>query len=337
MPKPPVKIDLESHFTTPLFQEALRNNPGYPRVDPARGLGFAADAWLPLTRTGQYLADLGEGRLKLMDAAGVDYAVLSLTSPAAEQFDVDTSKRVAEDANSVLGALIKEHPDRFGGYASLAPKDVDWSIKELERCVKELGFRGWETHSNFGDSHLDEEKYWPLLEKVQELDIPIYLHPAVPKIPELREFGMVLAGPTFGFGVEVSYTFMRMIVRGVFDRFPDLKIVMGHLGEAFPFLVDRVDRAYMQGHEKPNPGIGPGSKEWASYYVKRNLWVTTSGNYLPAAFVCSRDGLGMDRVLLGTDWPYEDMKDCMDYLASLPLTEDEKNKLYETNARALGF
>jgi predicted TIM-barrel fold metal-dependent hydrolase len=331
------KIDLENHFTTPLFEEALRKNEGYPRVDPSRGLGFAADAWLPLTSTGPKLADMGEGRLKLMDAAGIDYAVLSLTSPAAEQFEPELGKRVAEDANDRLGELIKRHPDRFGGFASLAPKDVEWSVRELERCVRELGFRGWETHSNFGDSYLDEEKYWPLLAKAQELDIPIYLHPAVPRIPELREFGMVLAGPTFGFGVEVSYVFLRMIVRGVFDRFPDLKIIMGHYGEAFPFLVDRVDRAYMQGHETPNPGMGPGSKHVASYYVKRHLWVTTSGNYLPAAFVCSRDALGMDKVLLGTDHPYEDMNDCMTYLAGLPLTEDERAKLYESNARALGI
>jgi predicted TIM-barrel fold metal-dependent hydrolase len=331
------RIDLENHFVTPMWTKALQGNKGYPKVHPAKGLGFAADAWLPLSDTGPKLAEVGEGRLKLMDAAGVDYAVLSLTSPAAEQFRVEISKRVAENANDVLAALMKQYPERFGGFAALAPKDPAWSVQELERCIKELGFSGWETHSNFGDSHLDEEKYWPLLAKAQELDIPIYLHPAVPKIPELREFGMVLAGPTFGFGVEVSYTFMRMIVRGVFDKFPNLKMIMGHYGEAFPFLVDRVDRAYMQGHSTPNPGIGPGSKELASYYVKRHLWVTTSGNYLPAAFVCSRDGLGMDRILLGTDFPYEDMSDCMSYLAGLPLTEDEKAKLYETNARALGI
>jgi len=329
------KIDLENHFVTPLFQEALATNSGYPRTDPVKGLGFAADAWLPLSSTGAKLADLGKERLGLMDAAGVDCAILSLTSPGAEQFEVQVGKKVAEDANNVLAAVMQKHPGRFGGLATLAPKDPKWSAKELERCVRDLGFCGWETHSNYGDSHLDEEKYWPLLAKAEELDVIIYLHPAVPKIPELREFGMVLAGPTFGFGVEVSYVFLRMIVRGVFDRFPNLKIVMGHLGEAFPFLVDRVDRAYMQNHEKPNAGIGPGSKHVASYYVKRHLWVTTSGNYLPAAFVCSRDGIGMDRILLGTDFPYEDMSDCMSYLAGLPLTEDEKSKLYEANARGL--
>jgi predicted TIM-barrel fold metal-dependent hydrolase len=337
MRKQPVKIDLENHFATPKFQEALATNKGFPKTDRAKGLGFAADAWLPLSSTGAKLADMGEGRLRLMDEAGVDYAILSLTSPGAEQFEVEVGRRVAEDANDVLAGAIQEHPDRFGGFATLAPKDPEWSAQELERCVKDLGFKGWETHSNYGDSYLDEERYWPLLAKAEELDIVIYLHPAVPKIPELREFGMVLAGPTFGFGVEVSYVFLRMIVRGVFDRFPNLKIMMGHLGEAFPFLVDRVDRAYMQGHQLPNPGFGPGSAHVASYYVRRNLWVTTSGNYLPAAMVCTKDGLGMDRLLLGTDYPYEDMGDCLSYLAGLPLTDEEKAQLFETNARGLGI
>jgi predicted TIM-barrel fold metal-dependent hydrolase len=329
-------IDLENHFVTDVWMDALRTNKGYPRVEEGKGLGFAPEAWMPLGKEGQ-LRDLGEGRLKLMDAAGVDYAVLSLTSPGAEQFEIEVGRKVAKESNDILAAAMKEYPTRFGGFASLAPKDAEWSIMELERCVKELRFTGWNTHSNFGDSYIDEERYWPVLAKAQELDIPIYLHPAVPMIPQLREFGMVLSGPSFGFGTEVMYAFLRMIVRGVFDNFPNLKIIMGHYGEALPFLVDRVDRAYMQRHSVPNPEIGAGSKEWASHYLKKNLWVTTSGNYLPAAFVCSRDGLGMDKLLLGTDFPYEDMGDCMGFLAGLPLTEDEKSKLYETNARALGF
>ena len=131
--------------------------------------------------------------------------------------------------------------------------------------------------------------------------------------------------------------FLRMIVRGVFDAFPKLKIIMGHYGEALPFLVDRVDRAYMQDHSRPFPEIGPGSKQWASYYLKRNLYVTTSGNYLPAAFFCTRDGLGMEKIMLGTDYPYENMTECVGFLDSLPLSEDERAKLYETNATALGF
>ncbi|MFH0915068.1 MAG: amidohydrolase family protein [bacterium] len=329
-------IDLENHFVTEVWMDALRTNKGYPTVDEKKGLGFSAETWMPLGKEGE-LRDMGEGRLKLMDAAGVDFAVLSLTSPGAEQFDIEMGRKVARESNDILSATMKKHPTRFGGFASLAPKDPEWSAQELERCVKELGFSGWNTHSNFGDSYIDEKKYWPLLAKAQELDVPIYLHPAVPMIPELRSFGMVLGGPSFGFGTEVMYVFLRMIVRGVFDELPKLKIIMGHYGEALPFLVDRVDRAYMQHHSTPNPEVGAGSKEWASHYLKNNLWVTTSGNYLPAAFVCSRDGLGMDKIILGTDFPYEDMGDCMGFLAGLPLTDDEKTRLYEANAKALGF
>ena len=329
-------IDLENHFVTDAWFNALMDNPGFPKVDKERGLGFAPDAWMPLGKEPN-LRDLGEERIKLMDAAGVDVAVLSVTSPGAEQFPVGVGVKVAEDANDRLAEAIDKHPDRFAGFASLAPKDVDWSIQELQRCIKDLGFKGWNTHSNYGDSYLDEKRYWPLLAKCVELDVPIYLHPAVPMIPQLREFGMVLGGPTLGFGIEVMYCFMRMIVRGVFDEFPALKIIMGHYGEALPFLVDRVDRAYMQHHEKPNPEIGPGSKEWASHYVKKNLYVTTSGNYLPAAFYCTRDGIGLDKILLGTDYPYEDMDACMDFLRSLPLTEEEKTAVYEGNAERLGF
>ena len=252
-------IDLENHFITDVWVEALRNNKGYPTLDEKKGLGFAADAWMPMAVEPK-LRDLGEGRIKLMDAAGVDYAVLSVTSPGAEQFEVEVGKEVARESNDILAEVMKKYPDRFGGFASLAPKDPEWSAQELERCVKELGFSGWNTHSNYGDSCIDEQRYWPLLAKAQELDVPIYLHPAVPMIPELRSFGMVLGGPTFGFGVEVMYAFMRMIVRGVFDEFPNLKIIMGHYGEAMPFLVDRVDRAYMQRALHPQSRDRPGEQ-----------------------------------------------------------------------------
>lgn len=330
-------IDLENHFATESWLEALSSNSGYPTyAGEEKGIGFSAEAWMPL-KVRPKLLDLDQGRIKLMDEAGVDYAVLSLGAPGCEQLETSIGKKVAREANDILAAAINRHPDRFGGFAALVPKDPEWSAAELERCVNGLGFSGWNTHSNFGDSYIDEKRYWPLLAKVEELGVPIYLHPTVPMIPELTSFGMVLGGPTFGFGVEASYVFMRMVVRGVFDEFPNLKIILGHYGEAFPFLVDRVDRAYMQNHWKPVPEVGPGSEHWASHYVKKNLWVTTSGNYLPAAFACTRDGLGMDRILLGTDFPYEHMDACMDYLGSLQLTEDERTKLYEANATGLGF
>ena len=329
------RIDLENHFCTEAWIEALRRNPGYPRLEN-EGERLSPEVWSSMAKKKELL-DLGEGRIEHMDAAGIDLAYLSLTSPGVEALDPAVGVKVAENANDLLAEAIARYPDRFGGWATLAPKDVDHAVRELERCVRELGFKGWDTHSNFGDSYLDDPAYWPILAKVEELGVPIYLHPAIPLMPELRTFGFVLAGPTFGFGVETAFVFMRMIVRGVFDRFPDLKIIMGHYGEALPFFVNRVDCAYRQGKGAPNPEFGPGSKKWASEYVLSNLWVTTSGNYYAPAYYCSRDGLGKDKILLGSDFPYEKMGTCTDFIASLELPEAEQARVFESNARSLGF
>lgn len=335
-------IDLENHFVTELYYETLRTNKGTPRVEPGKGLVYWEDSWLPIasTTTGAQakLLDMGEGRIKEMDEDGVDFAYLSLTAPGAEAFEPATGAKIARDANDRLAEYISKYPNRLGGMATLAPKDVDEAVKELERCVKELGFKGWHTHSNYHDSYIDEKRYWPILAKAEELDIPIYLHPACPMIPDIRTFGICLSGPTFGFGTEVMFVFLRMIHRGVFDAFPKLKIILGHFGEAFPFLLDRVDTAYRQGYEKPYPEeIGPGTKELASYYVKNNLWVTSSGNYLPAAYYCTRDALGVDKILLATDHPYEKMKWGVDYLNELNLSDEERKAICRENAMGLGF
>jgi len=330
-----MKIDLESHFATEAWIEALANNTGYPRLENG-GERLSPEVWSSLAKKAE-LMDMGEGRVAAMDEAGIDFAYLSQVSPGVEAFDPAVGTKVAENANDLLAEAIARYPDRFGGFATLAPKDVDHAIGELERCVGDLGFRGWNTHSNFGDSFLDDSRYWPILAKAEELNIPIYLHPAIPMIPQLREFGFVLAGPSFGFGVEVPFVFMRMIVRGVFDEFPNLKIIMGHYGEALPFLVNRVDCAHRQGKGAPSPEFGPGSKKWPSEYIMSNLWVTTSGNYYPAAYVCARDGLGLNRILLGSDFPFEKMNACTEFLAGLDLPEEELSKVYQANARALGF
>jgi uncharacterized protein len=327
-------IDLEHHFSTPLYMETLRTNRSVPRVEEGKGLFYWEDAVIPIGKTGAgpKLADMGEGRVKAMDEAGVDFAVLSLTAPGVEPLDPATATRVARDANDRLAEYIAAYPDRLAGMATVSVKETPEAVRELERCVKDLGFKGWHTHSNFGDSYLDEKRYWPVLEAAEALDVPVYLHPTAPMIPELRTFGFCLAGPTFGFGTEVMYVFLRMIHRGVFDRFPKLKILLGHFGEAIPFLLDRVDTAYRQGYCEPNADIGTGSKELASYYVKNNLWVTTSGNYLPAAYYCTRDTLGLDKIVLATDYPFEQLRLGIDFIKDLPISAEEKIQVCETNA-----
>jgi predicted TIM-barrel fold metal-dependent hydrolase len=283
------------------------------------------------------LLDLDAGRLAEMDAAGVDVAVLSLTAPGCEQLSAEVGPRVARQANDALAEAVARHPDRFAGYAALYPKDVDGAARELERCVTELGLKGWKTHSNFGDSFLDEPRYRPLLAKAEELDVPIYLHPAAPMIPELRTYGLALAGAAFGFGVETATAMVRLILSGAFDEFPRLRVILGHYGEALPFSLQRIDHPFVRPYIKAVGAAVPDLKHPPSHYLKTNMWVSTSGNYLPAAYHCTREALGIERIVLGTDHPYEDMQECMAFLRGLDLPPDEQAAIYETNAPALGL
>jgi uncharacterized protein len=333
-------IDTENHFASQAWIEALRaNTDGYPRiVDGADGkvkLYWAADTWV--NYLGEKIDDLGDVRIRYMDEAGIDVAVLSLAASGAEPLPPKVGAEVARKTNDEVAAAVARHPDRFLGFATLAPKDADGAAKELERSVKELGLKGWHTHSNFGDSFLDEKRYWPILQKAEELDVPIYLHPTAPIISQFRTYGTGLAGASFGFGAETSMVVMRLIMSGAFDAFPKLKIICGHYAEGLPFMLDRVDRPYKQGHIRPQPGIAPELKHFPSHYLKTNLYASTSGNYQASAFKMTRDELGMDHVLLGTDFPYEGMDLCMNFLRGLDLPADQQQALFEGNAERLGF
>ncbi|OFW60317.1 MAG: hypothetical protein A2133_10035 [Actinobacteria bacterium RBG_16_64_13] len=322
----------------------MYTRPGHPRFmdDPATGkrrMYYREGVFEPhgdflLNR----LLDLGEGRIKGMDAAGVDVAVVSLTSPGMDHFDAATGTGLAKRINDELAAAIDKYPSRLQGFAALAPKDPAAAAAELERTVKELGFKGWKCHSNFGDSYIDDRRYWPILAKAEELGVPIYLHPVAPMIPELHTYGLALAGAAFGFGIETSIAMMRLVLSGAFDAFPKLKVVLGHYGEGLPFLMQRIDHPFIRPHIKASdPDAVPDLKRVPSDYLRDNMLVTTSGNYLPAAFKCTREALGMDKILLGTDYPYEEMHESMEYLRGLGLSAEEQTQLFYGNAAVLGF
>ena len=333
-------VDFENHFATQSWVDALRANLGFPRItdDPRTGmprLWHSHQMWQPLGLIDK-LMDLGEGRIHMMDAAGIDVAVLSLTAPGPEQLDPPLGSKVARESNDRLAEAVQKYRGRFAGFATLASRDTDVAVAELERCVKDLGFRGWYTTSNLGDCYLDEKHIWPLLAKAEELEIPVYIHPTVPMIQQMTSYGFCMAGPTFGFGTETAMVMIRLIVSGAFDAFPKLQVIMGHLGEGLPFMLDRVDRPYVQGHVQPDPDVAPVLKHNPSYYLTNNLIVSNSGNYLPAAFTCTKKGLGMDRIVVGSDYPYEDPSQCMAFLADQRLTITERESLLSGNAVRLG-
>jgi predicted TIM-barrel fold metal-dependent hydrolase len=335
------KIDFEAHFFTREFLKALSKNKGYPRLiegdgERNRRLWYADDVEQPFRDfLLDPLLDLGEGRIKRMDSVGIDVQVLSLSAPGLEQLDPETGKALSKASNDALSEAIGKYPDRLKGYAALAPKAPEDAADELERSVKELGLIGWNTHSNYGDSYLDEEKYWPIIERAEKLDVPIYLHPTVPAtIPQIGNYGFPLAGAPFGFGIDTAMCMMRLIYSGVFDKYPNLKIILGHLGEVLPFLLKRIDWAYVRPFD---PSLRPNLSKKPSEYLQNNVFLTTSGNYYEPAFMCTLAAFGIDRILLGTDFPYEDQNECLDFLDQLPISEKDKEKVYSGNAAQLGL
>lgn len=332
------KIDFEAHFYTMEYLDTLAARKECPRFDwnhdsRIHRLWYAADTGQPFAQhLLDPLLDTGDDRLRRMDAAGIDIQVLSLSSPGLEQLDVSTGTALARKSNDFLAGIIKKHPDRFLGYASLAPRDPLAAVEELERAVLELGFRGWNTHSNYGDTYLDDPRYFPILARAAELGIPIYLHPCVPAMPQLRIYGFAMAGPGLGFGFEVGLGLMRLIFSGVFDRLPNLRIILGHLGEALPFIYQRMDWAYVRPFD---PGARPNLAKRPSRYLRENVFITTSGNYYEPAFMCAYQAMGIDRILLATDYPYENSDECMRFIESLAIPAREKEKIYELNGRAL--
>lgn len=334
------KIDFEAHFFSKGQLKILTENVGLPRLtdvddDAKRRLWHTPDVQQPYGNPLlNSLSGIGEKRLAVMNACGIDVQILSVTAPSIDQLEPELGVTLAKESNDELAEVIKQYPSRFMGYAVLAPKAPEAAAQELERAVTQLGFVGWNTHSNIGGAYLDEERFLPIFSKAESLGIPVYLHPTIPAFPQARTYGFPLAGPALGFGMEVALTMLRLIYSGLFDKHPGLKIILGHLGEGLPFIMERIDWAYVRPFA---PSLRPKNVKKPSYYLRNNVWVTTSGNYYKPAFTCTTEALGIDRILLGTDYPYEASRECIDFIEGLSLSDGEKEKIYHKNATQLGI
>jgi len=336
------RIDFEAHFITEEWVSGMFRNKGYPRYTKDPKTHACRVEWGPgmVEPIGDILLnnllDLGDGRLKRMDDWGIDVQVLSLTIPGVEQMAPSAATDLARKTNDALAHAVAKYPHRYIGFASLAPQEPETAAGELERSVRELGLKGWKTHSNYGGEYLDEKRYWPIFEKAAALGVPVYLHPTFPAIRQLHtSYGWALAGAPFGFGIESAIAMMRLILSGIFDRYPSLQVILGHLGEALPFLLARMDYPYVIPWFDPK--ARPKLDKKPSEYFKNNVFVTTSGNYFQPAFMCTYEAMGIERMLLGTDWPYEDPVVCMKFLEGLPITAEEKEMLYGKNAARMGM
>ncbi len=324
------KIDLENHFYDRSLIEALGRRTAPPAYDAARDVVTWCDGVeMPQGRLLPLLYETGEERLRLMDALGIETAVLS-SSAGAEALDPAESADICRATNRTLYDLTRRHPGRYLGSAALPVQDIPAALAELERCVEEYGFVAWHTHSNYGATAPDDPRYRPLFRRAAELGVYVYLHPQLADDPRVKGYGFGVAGPALGFTVDTMATIVRMIVSGLFDEIPDLTVFLGHLGEAMPFLLDRLDNRI-----RLIPSDPIRNREAPSHYFRKNIVVTVSGNLSPAAFRCTKDVLGIDRICFGSDHPFEDAAAMARFVEDLPLTVEEREKLCFRNAERL--
>jgi 5-carboxyvanillate decarboxylase len=282
------------------------------------------------------LQNLGPERIADMDASGIDMQVLSLTSPGVQVFDAATANSLAASSNDELAAAIARHPTRFVGLAAAAPQDPPAAAKEIERGVHKLGLRGVIINSHTQGQRLDDPKFWDIFAAAEALDVPIYLHPNAPPrdmIAPYLEAG--LDGAVFGFQAETGLHMLRIIVAGVFDQFPKLKMIVGHCGEALPFWLYRIDymhRAAVAANRHPHLRK---LKRTPGEYLRDNVYVTNSGVASAPAIMLCHQVMGPEHTLYAMDYPYQYLPSEVTVSDELPMSDADKKKYFQTNAERL--
>ena len=308
-----------------LYETRKLDDPGFSSL-----WGFYGSSMEPRPVTvRRKLADLDDERIADMDAAGIDFAVLSLTSPGVQVFDRDTAIRVARDSNDMVKEAVDRHPDRYAALCAVAPQAPDVAAQEIQRC-QALGFSGIIINSHTHGEYLSDKKFWPLFEAAESLDMPVYLHPNTPPkamIEPMLEVG--LDGAIFGFGVETGLHMLRIITAGVFDRFPKLQFIIGHMGEALPYWMYRLDFMHnAQVTSKRYETLKPLKKK-VSDYLKENVYITCSGMaWEPAVRFCQQQ-IGVDRTMYAMDYPYQYVLQEVVDLDNMAIPDADKKLFYQ--------
>lgn len=281
----------------------------------------------------ELLTEIGDVRLRAMDEAGIDVQVLSHGAPAAQKLAPEIAVELTQRVNDRLAEACAKHPTRFAGFAALPTPAPEQAARELERCVTQLGFKGAMIHGLTNGLFIDDKRFWPIFEVAEKLDVPIYLHPSVPH-PEVmkhyyddyaREFPTVIR-PAWGFTVETATAAIRLILSRALEKYTKLNIVLGHMGEALPFLMWRIDQAL----SRP----GQDSLSFREQFC-RHFHVTTSGNFSTPALICTMLELGIDRIMFSVDYPYVLNRDGTNWVEQLQISPDDKAKLLGGNAKRL--
>jgi 2,3-dihydroxybenzoate decarboxylase len=316
----PRKIALEEHFALP---------------------GTIPDSYtsLPTPESRLQIQDLSSGRIAEMDRSGLELCILSDSGPGSIQTVLNTSEAVARSrrSNDYLAEHIAKYPKRLKGFAALPMQDPQAAAQELTRCVKELGFCGALVNgfSQIGEADsavfYDLPQYRTFWATVQQLDVPFYLHPRFPLATRQQAYEghAWIAGSAWGFAVETSIHALRLMGSGLFDDYPKLKVILGHLGEGLPFGIWRVDNRISR------TSVRPKAKLPIAHYLRENFYITTSGAFRTQALTDVIMEVGADRVLYSVDYPYEDMGEAAEWFDNAPISEPDRVKIAYGNARQL--
>jgi uncharacterized protein len=323
-------IALEEHCLTPELKELLG-----PQIHPY----YPAHRWPPALEA--RLLDVGEGRIAEMDAHGIDVQVLSMVQPGLEHSPAQQAVPVARSFNDRVAEAIAAHPDRFAGFAALPTADPKAAAEELTRAVNELGFRGALINGRTQERFLDDEFFWPMFESAEALGVPIYLHPMPPPKAVYDAYyagfgddvGFMLAAPAWGWHVETGLHALRLVLAGVFDRFPALQMIIGHMGEVIPFMLTRIDDTLGGATALDRPTIS--TERPVKDYFLRNLHLTTSGIFTDPPLRCAIDTFGADRILFAVDHPFSDGERARRWLNEAAISTEEREQIAHTNAERL--
>ena len=317
MSKKPYVIALEEHYHDPEILEVAKFE---GRMNP---------------ELVKRLDNLGELRLKEMDETGLDFQVLSLGAPATQRLPAESALQIARGVNDRLAEAVKAHPKRFGAFAAIpTTTDAKLATDELERCVTKLGFVGSMIHGLSNGVFLDDKRFWPIFERAQALDVPLYFHPARPHpavadiyLKDYLQKHPALGNAAWGFTIETATLGIRLVLSGVLDAYPKVKIILGHFGEGLPFMLWRINMALSRDGKQ---GEGFAEK------FRRNFYVTTSGFFSNNALDHCIKEIGIDHILFSIDYPFVPNQPGMKWaLDELTLNETDKEKLLSGNARRL--
>jgi len=295
----------------------------------------AAEGRSPKLR--ERLFDLGALRLREMDAAGVSVQVLSQGAPATHRLAPEVAVPLALAANDRLHAVVAANPSRFAAFATLPAPDPQAAAAELERTVTNYGFKGAMVHgfTLLGGErvYIDDKRFWPIFERAQALDVPIYLHPAAPHPAVIEayykeyaaDFPQLLSAG-WGFTMEAATQAIRLVLSGVFEAYPKLKIILGHLGESLPFSLWRINEALSRAGNRSVP--------FRDLFCA-HFYITTSGNFSNPALLCSVMEMGVDRILFSIDYPFVENPPGVKWMENVPLCTEDRHKILHGNAERL--